>query len=157
MFWNENVSDRTVERKIHVHKLAILQILWSLFMIHQMSVSIFLIFKQFRTSLAKCKNVYFVKVSSLGQVLYLALSYNICLTKIEKKFPTQHLVAVILHGKSQDIINSIIVITFIIITRPKLAYGRQGLVGDSLRASSAQLGSGKWCFFVTDKQTHTSS
>ena len=38
----------------------------------------------------------------------------------------------------------------IIITWPKPAYGRQGLAGGSLRASGAQLGSGKWSFFVTD-------
>ena len=38
-----------------------------------------------------------------------------------------------------------------IITRPKPAYGRQGLAGRSLRASGAQLGSGKWSFFVTDR------
>ena len=35
----------------------------------------------------------------------------------------------------------IIMIMIIIITRPKPAYGRQGLAGGSLRASSAQLGS----------------
>ena len=42
-----------------------------------------------------------------------------------------------------------ITICIIIITRPKPAYGRQGLAGRSLRASAAQLGSGKWWFFVT--------
>ena len=31
---------------------------------------------------------------------------------------------------------------------------RQGLAGGSLCASDAQLGSGKWWFFVTDTQTH---
>ena len=36
-----------------------------------------------------------------------------------------------------------VIIIIIIITRPKPAYGRQGLAGGSLRASSAQLGSGK--------------
>ena len=35
-------------------------------------------------------------------------------------------------------------------TRPKPAYSRQGLAGCSLCASGAQLGSGKWSFFVTD-------
>ena len=44
-----------------------------------------------------------------------------------------------------------IVIVTIIITRPKPAYGRQGLAGGSLRASGAQLGSGKWWFFVTNR------
>ena len=38
----------------------------------------------------------------------------------------------------------------IIVTRPKLAYGGQGLAGVSLCASGAQLGRGKWSFFVTD-------
>ena len=36
-----------------------------------------------------------------------------------------------------------IIVNVIIITRPKPAYGRQGLAGSSLRASGAQLGSGK--------------
>ena len=36
-----------------------------------------------------------------------------------------------------------IIIIFIIITRPKPAYGGQGLADRSLRASGAQLGSGK--------------
>ena len=36
-----------------------------------------------------------------------------------------------------------IIIIIIIITRPKPAYGRQGLAGGSLRACGAQLGSGK--------------
>ena len=44
----------------------------------------------------------------------------------------------------------IIIMVIIIITRPKPAYGRQGLAGGSLRASGAQLGSGKL-------QTHTAS
>ena len=52
---------------------------------------------------------------------------------------------------------AIIIIIIIIITRPKPAYGRQGLAGGSLRASGAQLGSGKWWFFVTHRQTNTSS
>ena len=54
-----------------------------------------------------------------------------------------------------DIITIFIVtiIIIIIITRSKPAYDRQGIVG----ASSAQLGSGKWSFFVTDRQTNTSS
>jgi len=43
----------------------------------------------------------------------------------------------------------------ITITRQKPAYGRQGLAAVSLRASGAQLGRGKWSFFVTDTQTHT--
>ena len=51
----------------------------------------------------------------------------------------------------------IIMIVIIINTRPRPAYGRQGLAGGSLRASGAQLGSGKWWFFVTHKQTNTSS
>ena len=38
-----------------------------------------------------------------------------------------------------------------IITRPKPAYGQQGLAGSSLHASGAQLGSGKWWFFVTNR------
>ena len=37
----------------------------------------------------------------------------------------------------------IIIINIIIFTRPKPAYGRQGLAGCSLRASAAQLGSGE--------------
>ena len=54
------------------------------------------------------------------------------------------------------IINKIVILFFIIIiTRPKPAYGWQGLAGGSLEASGAQLGSGKWWFFVTDKHTHT--
>ena len=55
--------------------------------------------------------------------------------------------------------NIYIIIKDIIIKdiRPKPTYGRQGLAGRSLRASGAQLGSGKWSFFVTDKQTNTSS
>ena len=44
-----------------------------------------------------------------------------------------------------------------IFTRPKLVYGRQGLAGVSLRAFGAQLRRGKWSFFVTHTQTHTSS
>ena len=36
-----------------------------------------------------------------------------------------------------------------------MAYGRQGLVGGSLRASGAQLRSGKWWFFVTHIHTNT--
>ena len=48
----------------------------------------------------------------------------------------------------------IIIIIIIIITRPKPAYGRQGLAGGSLRASGAQLGSEKWWFFLTHKHTH---
>ena len=36
-----------------------------------------------------------------------------------------------------------IIIIIIIITRPKPSYGRQGLANISLRASGAQLGSGK--------------
>ena len=40
------------------------------------------------------------------------------------------------------IFTMIIMIT-IMTTRPKPAYGQQGLAGDSLRTSSAQLGSGK--------------
>ena len=47
---------------------------------------------------------------------------------------------------------TIIKITDIIpITRQKPAYGRQGLAAVSLRASGAQLGRGKWSFFVTHK------
>ena len=49
-----------------------------------------------------------------------------------------------------------IIIFIIIITRPKPAYGRQGPTNVLLRASGAQLGSGKWSFFVTDTQTITS-
>ena len=42
------------------------------------------------------------------------------------------------------IVNIIVkIIVNIILTRPKPVYGRQGLAGQSLRASSAQLGSGK--------------
>ena len=48
------------------------------------------------------------------------------------------------------IVITIITIT-IIITRPKPAFGRQGLGGVSLRASGAQLGRGMWSFFVTHK------
>ena len=44
----------------------------------------------------------------------------------------------------------IINIIIIIITRPKPAFGRQGLAGRPLRASRAQLGSGKWSFFMTN-------
>ena len=46
-----------------------------------------------------------------------------------------------------------IIITIIIIARPKPAYDRQGLAAVSLRASGAQLGRGKWSFFVTNKHT----
>ena len=42
----------------------------------------------------------------------------------------------------------------LILTRPKSAWGWQGLAGGSLRASGAQLGSGKWSFFVTYTQTN---
>ena len=42
-------------------------------------------------------------------------------------------------------------ITVIITTRPKPAFGRQGLGGVSLCASGAQLGRGMWSFFVTQK------
>ena len=47
------------------------------------------------------------------------------------------------------------IIIIIKITRPKPAYGRQGLAGRSLRPSDAPLplGSGKWWFFVTHTQT----
>ena len=48
---------------------------------------------------------------------------------------------------NSDLTDEVIIVAIIIImiTRPKLAYGRQGLavVGSSLRASGAQLGSGK--------------
>ena len=47
----------------------------------------------------------------------------------------------------------IFIITTIIITRPKLA-GWQGIAGRSLRAFGAQLGSGKWWFFVTQTLHH---
>ena len=53
-------------------------------------------------------------------------------------------------GKIHLLISATIII---IITRPKPAYGRQGLAGSSLRASGAQLLSGKWSFFVTHKHT----
>ena len=46
-----------------------------------------------------------------------------------------------------------IIIIIIIITRPKPAYGWQGLANISLRASGAQLGRGKCSFFVTHTQT----
>ena len=42
-------------------------------------------------------------------------------------------------------------------TRQKPAYGQKGLTGGSLRVSGAQLGSGKWWFFVTDTHTNTES
>ena len=57
------------------------------------------------------------------------------------------------HLQDQRIITTII----IIITRPKPAYGRQGLAGGSLRTSGAQLWRGKWSFFVTNRQRNTSS
>ena len=50
-------------------------------------------------------------------------------------------------GRNENIIVIIIIIIIIIIilitTRPKSAYSRQGLAKTSLRASGAQLGSGK--------------
>ena len=55
------------------------------------------------------------------------------------------------------IITTVVFILIINFTRQKPAYGQKGLAGGSLRASGAQLGSGKWWFFVTDTQTDTSS
>ena len=62
-----------------------------------------------------------------------------------------------------NVINIIVIITtmvFILIinfTRQKPAYGQKGLAGGSLRASGAQLGSGKWWFFLTDTHTNNES
>ena len=48
----------------------------------------------------------------------------------------------------------VVIIIIIIITRPKPAYGQQGLAGCSLRASGAQLGNGKWWFsWQTNRHT----
>ena len=67
--------------------------------------------------------------------------------EIEKRFGMQRLLPAI---RSRDqliiictptiLIVIIIIIIIIIITRPKPAYGWQGLAGTSLRASGAQLG-----------------
>ena len=51
----------------------------------------------------------------------------------------------------------VIITIIIIITRPKPAYGRQGLAGRSLCASGAQLGKGQWSFSLPDTHTNTAS
>ena len=58
-----------------------------------------------------------------------------------------------IHSPAMYVVGFLFPIIIIIITRPKPAYGRQGLAGCSLPSSGAQFGSRKWWYFVTD--THT--